>query len=268
MLNKLSYLGLRLLTRTVGKMSQGIQLALRHGLTAGKTLDYIYRNQPQGISWIGRWIDAKFLSHPGWEAVRERRRSLELLMEKSAKELLRQDRAIALLDIASGPASYILQLLRKLKGYPIYAECRDMDLRWVREGEQQAKRLNLTNIKFAKGDAFDRSSFDSLSQKPNLIISSGFYDWINAEEQIKSSIHIVHQLLDTAGHFILTFQMAHPDLEMTQYLFKDFHHRPLRMTMRPESQFRKWLDECGFDVTSALQDRHGYYAVLQAVKRG
>ena len=52
---------LRAFLRSVGRSSTGIRLALDTGMTSGKTLDYVYRDQPSGRHWLGRWIDRRFL---------------------------------------------------------------------------------------------------------------------------------------------------------------------------------------------------------------
>ena len=47
---------LRTLVHTVGRLSDGVRLACDHGLSAGKTLDYVYRNEPAGVGPLGRLL--------------------------------------------------------------------------------------------------------------------------------------------------------------------------------------------------------------------
>ena len=78
---------LRLLVHTVGRLSDGINLACRDGMTAGTTLDYIYRNRPSGRSMVGRRLDRIYLSHKSWQAVRERMTLLCEVLAQSVRQM-------------------------------------------------------------------------------------------------------------------------------------------------------------------------------------
>jgi alpha-beta hydrolase superfamily lysophospholipase len=53
----------RLNMRIGGLFSKGIALGHRTGFDSGLTLDYVYRNEPQGRGVIGRWVDRTYLAH-------------------------------------------------------------------------------------------------------------------------------------------------------------------------------------------------------------
>src|SRR5262245_38481902 len=111
---RLSWALMRLLLRTVGRSSDGVRMSFDHGLTSGTMLDYVYRNRPSGRGPLGRAIDRAFLESPGWQAVRERRANLEALLTEAIAAIRRQGRPVSLLDVASGPAAYVLAVLERV----------------------------------------------------------------------------------------------------------------------------------------------------------
>ncbi len=252
--------------KTIGQASDGIRLCFKHGLTSGKMLDYIYRNQPGGRWVVGKAIDRFFLNDPGWEAVRTRRRNLEALLAESIQDLRKRRQRVSLLDIASGPADYILSVMEKVKGDDVVAVCQDYDQRWVEEGKQSALRRHVENVRFQQGDAFDRRTLLNITPRPNLVVASGFYDWFTDDAKIQESIRLVFDTLDGGGYFVLSNQMAHPNLEFTEAVFVDFNHKPLRMTMRPKERLIQWLEQTGFRVETVRVDGAGCYCVIKAFK--
>jgi len=248
--------------RTIGRSSTGIRMSFEHGFTSGKLLEYVYRNRPSGRGLIGPAIDRWFLGHRGWEAVRVRRRHLEQLMAASIDALRKEGRAVSLLDIASGPAAYVLAVLERCGGSDVTARCQDLDERWLQEGRDEAARRGLSRIVFERGNAFDREALLSLRPRPNLAVASGFYDWITEDETVRNSLAMLCDALEPGGRLVLTNQVAHPDLELVSAVFVDFNGQPLRMKMRPAAEVRRWGERAGFVVERTLTDPWGYYAVM------
>ena len=260
-MNKMKIALMKFLVRTVGMTSTGIQMSFRYGFTSGKMLDYIYRNRPSGKYGIGWLIDKIYLSHKGWEAIRTRKKNLEASLEKALRDVLSRNGAACLLDIASGPAQYIVDTLRRVNNPAIETLCRDYDERWVREGQQKAEDSRIPNIRFERGDAFDRESFLSLLGTQDVVVSSGFYDWITDDARVKKSMSIVNEILKPGGYFIFTNQSGHFDLAMMQELFVDFNNQPLTMTTRSSQMMNGWAQEAGFVIVESVSDAWGYYTV-------
>jgi hypothetical protein len=263
---RLAYAAARGFLRSVGRLSDGLSLCFDEGLTSGQMLEYVYRNHPAGHLGVGRWIDAQFLASPGWQAVRERRAILESTIERAIAGLRAEGRPIALVDIASGPAGYVLAVLSRDGGHDVTARCRDLDERWLVRGRAEATRLGLERIRFERGDAFDRDALTSLSPQPNLIVASGFYDWITDDAMVRRSIGIVAETLEPRGRFALTHQTANPDLEFLNAVFTDHHHAPLRMKMRPATQMHDWLTGAGLVLEDVRIDSRHCYAITLARK--
>jgi len=253
---------MRLGIHTVGRLSDGLRLCLDEGLTAGKTVDYVYRNQPSGRLWIGKVIDRAYLNHPDWAAVRARRVNLEAEVEAAIADLAQEGRELTLVDIASGPASYMLAVASKPGLPPLRVICSDRDERWLAEGRAEAEKLGLTNVSFELGDAFDGDAL--IARHPDIVVASGFYDWIDDDAEVRSSFGQVAAALRQGGRFVLTNQVGHPDLEFVSAVFESHTHEPLRMKMRPVEQIASWLAESGMEVVDTRIDPRGYFAALHA----
>ncbi len=266
MLTRSIYALYRIFFKTIGLTSEGVRLCFQHGLTSGKTLDYIYKNQPTGSFGIGKFLDKLFLNDPAWEAVRIRRRNLESLILSSVESLKTNNQTISLLDIASGPGAYILSVAKTIDDPNFTARCRDFDARWVEEGNAAAKLQNLSSVVFEQGDAFDREDIGALTPAPNIAVSSGFYDWFTDDCQVKESMQIIYDALLPGGFFVLSIQANHPKLALTEAIFVDFNHKPLKMTMRSQELVQSWLESIGFLVQETLSDQNNYYTVLKATK--
>lgn len=258
---------MKVLVKTIGMTSTGIRMSFEYGFTSGKMLDYIYANKASGKYGIGTLIDRMYLSHRGWEVIRERKRHLEQLLEEAIAKVPEDTEKIRMLDIASGPAQYVIEVLKRPAGKPIQALCRDYDLRWVQEGNKKAAAAGLENLSFEQADAFDENSYTSLAQAEDIIISSGFYDWITDDSQIQKTMTMIYKTLKDGGYFLFTNQSGHVDMEMVTRIFVDFNQQPLQMTVRSAEQMNGWAQEAGFQIVRTLSDKWGYYSVTLAVKK-
>lgn len=251
---------------TVGRTSDGVRLCYEEGLTAGTMLSYVYRNRPSGRFGIGRWIDARFLAHEGWAAVRERRAALEALLEAAIADRRAAGERVTLLDVASGPGGYVLDVLARAGGADVSAVCRDLDEKGLAEGRAAAAAAGLVNVRFEEGDAFDESSLAALTPRPNVIVSSGFYDWIPDDDDVRRSIALIARVLAPGGAFVVTSQCAHPNLEFTQAVFPSHTRAALAMRMRPAEQVLAWIRAAGLEPVETHTTRGGYYSVTRARK--
>ena len=175
--------------------------------------------------------------------------------------------AIRMLDIASGPARYVMDVLKRHTGKPILAMCRDYDPRWVQEGNEKAAAAGLENLSFEQADAFDENSYTSLAESNDIMISSGFYDWITDDSLVKKTMSLIRKSLKEGGFFVFTNQSGHVNMEMVSQIFVDFNKQPLHMTVRDAELINGWAREAGFQIIKTLSDKWGYYSVTLAVKK-
>lgn len=266
MFKELKYKALKTIVETVGQTSDGLKLCSEYGFTSGKMLDYIYENKPSGKFFIGKFIDAIFIRHLGWEVIRTRKSNLVKGLKSAIVSSLLDKKEVFIVDVASGPAKYILEVMNDYRGENVSAVCRDIDERWLEEGKRNAKDSGLDNIEFIKGNAFDENDFKVLKNQPNIVVSSGFYDWITDDELVKKSFQIIYDNLPKGGYFVFTNQSGHVDLELVSRVFQDFNHKPLEMTVRKADLINGWAKDIGFNIVNTKQDKYGYYSITLAQK--
>lgn len=251
---------------TLGRLSNGVNLCFREGLTSGKTLEYVYQNRPQGKLLIGKLIDRLFLTHKGWEGVRQRKHHLERFLKDAIDRQLERGDAVTILDIASGPAAYLRSVLKQYQDAPVIAFAQDLEPRWLEEGQALALREGVTGITFRRADAFAPQGLASVRPQPSIVVASGFYDWIQDDELVKRSIDTVGRTLRSGDAFILTNQVAHPDQKTVEAIFPGFNKQKLRMKMRPPEQMLAWVKASEFRIEAQAADQFGYYLVIHAIK--
>ncbi len=256
----------RLAIKTIGRTSNGIQLVTSRGLTSGIMLDYIYRNQPQGSLPIGRWIDKIYLSHPGWEDVRIRKVNLEKYLIAAFEEQRWLGRKPVVLDVAAGAGRYVMDVLEREHDREPAAICRDLDEEVLDLGCRNAAERGIESIKFEIGDALSAESLAEVEPKPNIAVSSGFYDWLNDDQMVKTSMALLYDLLPQGGCFVFTNQCRHVDQEFAQSVFSDLRGQPLRMTMRPAATVNEWAEAAGFKIIQTTGDEATNYSVTLACK--
>lgn len=267
MFKELKYKALKALVNTIGQTSNGLQLCTKYGFTSGKMLDYIYQNEPSGKYFIGKLIDSIFIRHVGWEVIRTRKNNLSSALKTAIVFLLTDKQDVFVVDVASGPAKYILDTMDNFRNENVSAICRDIDKRWLEEGKINADLLNLDNIEFLLGNALEDSSFKELEKVPNIMVSSGFYDWITDDETVKKSMQLIYNNLSDGGYFVFTNQSGHVDLEMVSKVFNDFNNNPLEMKIRSAELINGWAKEIGFKIVETKSDKQGYYSVTLAQKK-
>jgi SAM-dependent methyltransferase len=198
--------------------------------------------------------------------VRSRKAALEGLLDWSIRlQVERRGRAF-ILDVASGPARYLQDVLLKFPDAAIEAVCWDLDEKWLDEGHESAGARGLRNMLYQRADALAAGSYARLPAWPNIAIASGFYDWIDDDELLRRSLRLVHDALSAGGHFLFTIQTGQVQLELTNALFRSFNGRPLRMTNRPAEVVHDWARQAGFELARTHRDRTGSYAVTVAEK--
>ena len=81
------------------------------GFDSGSTLDYVYRNQPQGSNAFGVWVDKYYLNAIGWRGIRQRKVNIGKAIQTASAKLREAGKPVHVLDIASGHGRYVLDAL-------------------------------------------------------------------------------------------------------------------------------------------------------------
>jgi len=249
----------RLSMRTCGRLSGGIRLGLETGFDSGATLDYVYRNQPAGITPIGKIVDWFYLNAIGWRGIRVRRRHLEASIQDAIQRLKDRGSAVRIADIAAGHGRYVLEAVKGQT--PANVLLRDFDDCNVESGKALIRAMG-ANASFERGDAFDRQSLAGLAPRPTIGIVSGLYELFPDNELVERSLHGLGDAIAPGGYLIYTGQPWHPQLEMIARTLTS-HRGGAQWIMRRRTQGE--LDDlvraAGFRKVAQRIDEWGIFTV-------
>jgi len=86
------YYGLMNLSlKTIGKLSRGIQIGFQYGFDSGVMLEYVYKNQPSGITPLGTLIDWFYLNSQGWRGIRSRSQLMKTTLRRVLQQIEQAD---------------------------------------------------------------------------------------------------------------------------------------------------------------------------------
>jgi hypothetical protein len=146
----------RLGLKVGGLLSEGIATGLRTGFDSGSMLDYVYRNEPRGLGWLGRLIDRHYIDAIGWKGIRQRKAHTQELIELAMDRLRAAGAAVRVMDIAAGHGRYVLEAVTSAKVGADSVLLRDYNDINVEAGRRLIAEKGLARIaRFEKGDAFD-----------------------------------------------------------------------------------------------------------------
>src|SRR5205823_3384733 len=173
----------------------------------------VYHNRPRGRMLIGRFIDKVYLETIGWRGIRRRKIYLEKMLREAVQRLHVAGRPVRVLDIASGPGRYLLEVIRSVRKIPITAVLRDYKPENVQAAAQLSKEFGLNGVTAKLGDAFDRASIAAVNPKPTIGIVSGLYELFPANQPVRDSLRGLADAIEPGGYLIYTNQPWHPQIE-------------------------------------------------------
>ncbi len=257
---------LSLIMRTVGRASRGIDAGYRYGFDSGEMLDYVYENRARGRLLLGRIVDRLYLNAVGWRGIRNRRELLKGLVREAIERDRRAGQPTRILDVASGPGRYLLEVLEEAGDREVSAVCRDLDETGLRQGRELAGQRGLANVRHERGDAFDPASLATVDPPPNVVIVSGLYELFLDHERILTSLRAINGILRAGGTILVTTQVKHPQLDMIANVLPNREGLPWIMECRPTGLTERWLREAGFVVVASHTEPLGLFAVTVARK--
>lgn len=251
-----------------GLVSSGVRLGHATGFDSGSTLDYVYRNRPEGITPLGRAIDANYLNAIGWRGIRQRKAHIEELLRDSMRRVRDRGDAVHVLDIAAGHGRYVLESLATAERLPASILLRDYSEINVRDGGALIAAKDLGSIaRFEKADAFDHASIAAVSPKPTIAIVSGLYELFSDNMLVERSLAGLAEAVSPGGYLIYTNQPWHPQLELIARALTS--HRAGTawvMRRRTQSEMDQLVEHAGFCKLEQRIDEWGIFTVSLAVR--
>ena len=250
--------------RTIGRSSDSIRLGLERGFDSGEMMDRIYENRASGRYGFGWAADRYYLNQIGCRGLRGRKASLEQVLRETIDRQRRQGVRPVILDVAAGPATYLVETLAELGDPAVLVICRDLDEHGLERGRALAHQRHLEQIRYERGDAFDESSLRAIDPRPTIVVASGFYEILNDDAAIQRQMRINRAVLTPGGSFIFTTQVNHPQLELIAAALNNREGKPWIMKNRPVAQVERWALDAGLESVQTVLAPHGLYAVSVA----
>jgi hypothetical protein len=196
-------------------LADGVRLGYATGFDSGSTLDYIYRNQANGRTPLGRWIDRTYLDAIGWRGIRQRKLDIEALLGEVIARLRAAGAPVRIVDIAAGHGRYVLDAIAALPDRPESVLLRDYSALNIERGTALIGERGLAGIaRFEHGDAFDGASLAAQSPRPTLGIVSGLYELMPDNAPVRRSLAGLAAAIVPDGFLVYTGQPWHPQLEL------------------------------------------------------
>lgn len=252
--------------RGIGRLSSGIHLGIETGFDSGSTLDYVYRNQPSGITPLGKLIDWFYLHSIGWRGIRVRRMHMRQTLALAMEALRAQRAPVRIVDIAAGHGRYILDVLREMASSGDQALLRDYSEINVRQGQALIRQNGMEGFaRFEQGDAFDRSSLAALAPRPTLGVVSGLYELFPDNAMVRNSLGGLADAIEPGGYLAYTGQPWHPQLEMiARVLASHRQGKPWIMRRRTQAELDQLVECAGFRKVHQFTDEWGIFTVSLA----
>jgi hypothetical protein len=250
--------------RTVGRTSDCVQLGFERGFDSGEMMDAIYADRPSGRWLVGSWLDRVYLGQPGCRGLRARKALLIPTLARIIGEQREAGRRPMIVDVAAGPATYLVELLSEDRGADLTAVARDRDEHALERGRRLANGAGIGDrLRYERGDALDEDALAGLDPRPSIVIASGFYELLLDESVVARSMAIARRRLGAGDPLVFTTQVAHPQVAMLAVV-PAHDGRPWIIRNRPLDTMESTARRAGFpDVTSEMEPV-GIFAVSVA----
>jgi len=265
-LRGLRWAATRLMLRLGGCLSRGIRLGHRTGFDSGSMLDYVYRNEPTGLTALGRMIDRSYLQAIGWRGIRQRKAHVEELLRAAFARLVAKAEPIRVLDAAAGHGRYVLEALAQTETRLESILLRDYSEINVTAGRRLIDEKGLSEIAaFEQGDAFDEQSLASIDPRPTVGVVSGLYELFADNVLVRRSLSGLAAAIPPGGYLLYTGQPWHPQLEMiARCLTSHRQGQPWVMRRRTQAEMDQLVEGAGFRKIEQRIDEWGIFTVSLA----
>lgn len=259
----------RWLMKLGANWSEGLRIGKETGYDSGSTLDYVYRNEPQGTNKFGLMVDKNYLNAIGWRGIRQRKVNIGKAIYMAMAKLHQAGKPVHVLDIASGHGRYVLDALTE-ESLPDSVRLRDYSPINVAAGRKLIEEHNLQQVvTFDEVNAYDRSNYRDLSPRPTLGIVSGLHELFADNDLILNSIYGFGDAIESGGYLIYTGQPWHPQLELIARCLTSHKEGSPDWVMRRRSQqeMDQLVEKAGFEKIHQWIDEDGIFTVSLAVKK-
>ena len=249
-----------------GWLSKGIGLGHRTGFDSGATLDYVYRNEAQGTTPLGRLVDRVYLDSIGWRGIRQRKQHVEELIRDAMRRVAQAGQPVRVADIAAGHGRYVLDAVAGCEVRPQAVVLRDFSRANVQDGRALIQAKGLGDVaRFEQADAFDRTAVATLDPRPTVGVVSGLYELFEDNDQVGTSLQGLADAMAPGSYLVYTGQPWHPQLELiARALTSHRQGRAWVMRRRTQAEMDQLVERAGFRKVAQRIDEWGIFTVCLA----
>ena len=226
---------------------------------SGINFDHMYQNVPNGKNLLGVFIDRVLLNLPSVKATRHRKEIIIKILQNEVANNIVLKRKTRILDIASGPARYLVELLSGYNQDQIEILCIDKDRKSLNFGKILSKGKP---IRYTRADVLKSAHLKRLAKKiswlANIVLISGLFEYKN-DSFVKRVLNEVHLCLENDGLFIFVSQVDNPSKKLMSKICMTSEGKRWELAYRKPEIFRKWLLDMGFRNVIVSVDRWGMY---------
>ncbi len=259
---KLEYLYFNKIIKPILRLSKLGRTTMKGEADSGLNIDHMYRKRPKGITKIGKLVDNILLNLQAVKATRYKKEIIIKILQNEVANNIILGRNTRVLDVGSGPARYLIELLERLNKESLNKVeilCADSDKYSVHFGRVLAVKKP---IRYVKTNVFKMGRLKSFSKKiswiPNVIVSTGFFE-LQQDSLIKEMIKEVHKYLDKDGLFLFTNLLNNPNKKLMEKIGKKQDGKSWTTYFRKPEQLRLLLLENNFRDVIISVDRWGIY---------
>jgi alpha-beta hydrolase superfamily lysophospholipase/SAM-dependent methyltransferase len=247
--------------KIAGRLSKGIDIGSQTGFDSGISLDYVYENVPQGLSPLGRLIDAAYLNAIGWRGIRQRKTNLKAALRRMIDCAAATGRDVHIIDIAAGTGRYVIETMQGLENFSISALLRDNSPANAEIIRKDAEEFRLESVKAEVADAFDRESLARIQPRATIGIVSGLYELFSSNQPVLNSLRGLADAIEPGGYLIYTNQPWHPQLEFIAHVLVNREGERWIMRRRTTAEMDELVRAAGFEKIDMEIDQWGMFTV-------
>ena len=233
--------------------------AVKGQADSGLNIDHMYRNRAKGITRAGKFVDKVLLNLPSVKATRHKKDIIIKILHNEIANNLLLKRKTKILDIASGPARYIVDAITKYNQDYIEVLCLDSDRKSINFGKILAGKKP---IRYAKINVFKLGRLESFSRKiswvPNIIIATGFFETL-PDNIFEIILKEAYQNIEKEALVLFTSQADNPSKDLMANLGKKQDGQSWNIFFRTPEHLREVMIKAGFRDVIISVDKWGIY---------
>lgn len=226
---------------------------------SGLNIDHMYRNKPKGITRVGKLVDRILLNLPSVKATRYKKDIIIKILSNEIANNILLNRKTKILDVASGPARYLVDFVTSYNQDILEILCLDSDKRSINFGRILAGKKP---IRYAKANVFHLMHLKMLGKKiswtPNIIVTTGFFELL-PDNIFINMLDDVYQHIENNGLTIFTSQADNPSKKLMSKVGKKQDGQSWNIFFRTPEYLRKLMIKVGFRDVIISTDRWGIY---------